>query len=457
MPPPARSAVRAAAPVDAWLAAVGASTDAVATLVDGLRAMDVRVHPEADSRSDDRPTNGIVAFTAPSPAVLDFVECASRGRGERILALSLSAELGGDDRWELLHAGACDVFTWVDHPDLVRHVGLRLRRWHAVDELLAQRHVQDFLVGESRVWQGVLREAVELARFTRASVLITGESGTGKERVAQLIHDLDPRPHKKDFVVLDCSTVVPSLSGSEFFGHEKGAFTGAATARAGAFELADGGTLFLDEVGELPVGLQAELLRVIQEGTFKRVGSNVWRKSAFRLVCATNRDVQAERAAGRFRTDFFYRIAECTLRLPSLRERTDDIVPLFRHFFGQLHPDDDPPRLEEAVHHLLVARDYPGNVRDLRSLALRISHRYLGDRYVTVGDIPEEDRPVPWRADAPWRDDHLEDWVRRALASGTRPEEITSAVAEVVARLVVARETDEVPTEHESTIAGREP
>ena len=128
-----------------------------------------------------------------------------------------------------------------------------------------------------------------------------------------------PRPSKGKLVVLDCSTVVPSLSGSEFFGHEKGAFTGASAAREGAFELANGGTLFLDEVGELPVALQAELLRVIQEGTFKRVGSNMWRKSTFRLVCATNRDVEAEQANGTFRNDFYYRIAGCTLHLPSLR------------------------------------------------------------------------------------------------------------------------------------------
>ena len=233
-------------------------------------------------------------------------------------------------------------------------------------------------MGDSPAWQAVLRDAVEVARFTDAAVLITGESGTGKERVAQLIHELDPRPAKKRLVVLDCSTVVPSLSGSEFFGHEKGAFTGASAARQGAFELADGGTLFLDEVGELSVPLQAELLRVIQEGTFKRVGSNTWRKSAFRLVCATNRDLAAEQADGAFRNDFYYRIAGCTLHLPSLRERTEDILPLFRHFFRQAHPDGEPPELEGAVRDLLVSREYPGNVRDLRSLVLRIVHRYLG-------------------------------------------------------------------------------
>ena len=141
--------------------------------------------------------------------------------------------------------------------------------------------------------------------------------------------------------------------------------------------------------------LQAELLRVIQEGTFKRVGSNTWRKSAFRLVCATNRDLAAEQAKGTFRNDFYYRIAGCTLHLPSLRERAEDILPLFRHFFRQAHPDREPPELEGAVRDLLVSRAYPGNVRDLRSLVLRIVHRYLGTGFVTVGDIPDDERPAP--------------------------------------------------------------
>ena len=133
-------------------------------------------------------------------------------------------------------------------------------------------------------------------------------------------------------------------------------------AREGAFELANGGTLFLDEVGELPVALQAELLRVIQEGTFKRVGSNMWRKSAFRLVCATNRDLRARsRPRGTFRNDFYYRIAGCTLHLPSLRDRTEDIIPLFRHFFRQVHPEPGTAgRSSDAVRDLLVEPGVPG-------------------------------------------------------------------------------------------------
>jgi transcriptional regulator with GAF, ATPase, and Fis domain len=141
------------------------------------------------------------------------------------------------------------------------------------------------------------------------------------------------------------------------------------SARDGAFALADRGTLFLDEVGELPNELQAELLRVVQEGTYKRVGSNAWRTTRFRLVCATNRDLAAEQAAGRFRRDFYYRIAAATLRLPPLRERTADILPLFHHFLAELAPAGTSPALDPVVRELVLRRDYPGNVRDLRQLA----------------------------------------------------------------------------------------
>lgn len=393
MVPPPQSRNPSPATVDAWLAVIGAPESVVTRVVDGLRSQGVRLLPRVDADAGGCRWNGVLVFGKLDPAVRHYLENAAQEGCQRILALATSSAVRGEDTWDLLRAGASDVLSWND-PAPAQHVALRLRRWQAIDDLLATRHVEDYLVGESRRWRAMLCEAVEIARFTSASVLITGETGTGKERMARLIHELDSRPLKKDLVVLDCSTVVPSLSGSEFFGHEKGAFTGASAARAGAFELADGGTLFLDEVGELPLGLQAELLRVIQEGTFKRVGSNVWRKSTFRLICATNRDLDAERAAGTFRTDFFYRIAECALQLPSLRDRTEDIVPLFQHFFRQLHPDREPPELAPDVEDLLLARDYPGNVRDLRSLVLRISHRYLGDRYITVGDIPEEDRPA---------------------------------------------------------------
>ena len=277
--------------------------------------------------------------------------------------------------------------------------------------------IRDELVGECPAWRSVVRQVVEMARFTDAPVLFSGESGTGKELVARAVHELDPRSDKGALVVLDCTTIVPSLSGSEFFGHERGAFTGADSPRDGAFALADGGTLFLDEVGELPLTLQAELLRVVQEGTYKRVGSNQWRETRFRLVCATNRDLLAEAAAERFRRDFYFRIAGWLIALPPLRERRGDILPLTRHFLRRLQPDPEPPELDAPVRDFLLGREYPGNVRDLRHLVTRMRHRHVGPGPITLGDIPDDEREAPAR-DRDWRDDGFERSVRTALERG---------------------------------------
>jgi DNA-binding NtrC family response regulator len=423
---PPRIDAAAGVPVDAWLQAVGVTDSLVEPVVRRLRAAGVRLRS-----GNGRAGNGVVVFAGSSGAAADSIEAVVDGGAERVLALSADGRPPGGDSWRLLRAGASDVLSWSDSASAARQVAERLRRWQTIDALVGSREVRESLVGDSPAWRAVLRDAVEVARFTDAAVLITGESGTGKERVAELIHELDPRPNKRRFVVLDCSTVVPSLSGSEFFGHEKGAFTGASAPREGAFELAHGGTLFLDEVGELPVPLQAELLRVIQEGTFKRVGSNLWRRSTFRLVCATNRELDDERANGAFRTDFYYRIAGCTLRLPSLRERPQDILPLVRHFFGQARPGAEPPELEEAVRELLVSRPYPGNVRDLRSLVLRIVHRYLGTGLVSVGDIPDAERPERAPGHGDWLDRRFADCVRHAVALGATPEEIAAAATDV--------------------------
>jgi transcriptional regulator with GAF, ATPase, and Fis domain len=431
-----------AAPVDAWIKVIGAPAPVVRSVQRALSAMAVELH-EHDRA--DRSPYGVVAFPTMTPGVVDFIRAVSRARSERILALSTSQVVGVDDSWQLLRAGAADVVTWRDQEVSARHIAARLRRWHTIDQLIGCQHVRDFMVGDSSAWQAVLRDAVEVARFTDASVLVTGESGTGKERVAQLIHELDPRRQKNPLVVLDCSTIVPSLSGSEFFGHDKGAFTGAAAPREGAFELANGGTLFLDEVGELTVTLQAELLRVIQEGTFKRVGSNVWRKSTFRLVCATNRNLEAEQAKGSFRNDFYYRISACRLHLPSLRDRNVDIIPLFRHFFREVYPDRDPPEIEDGVRELLVNRAYPGNVRDLRNLVLRIAHRNVGDGRITVGDIPEHERPAPAKCTPAAQADGFEQSIRRMLAQGATLEDITSAAADTAMRLMLSEEDSPHP------------
>ncbi len=285
-----------------------------------------------------------------------------------------------------------------------------------------------------------LRQVIEVAVFTDAAVMITGESGTGKELVARLLHTLDRRSNKGDLVILDCTTIVPELAGSEFFGHERGAFTNAVAARDGAFALAHGGTLFLDEVGELPLMLQADLLRVVQERTYKRVGSNSWEKTDFRLVCATNRDLLQEEAQGRFRRDFYYRIAGCTCKLPPLRERVEDILPLTRHFLTQFRPDLGAIELDEPVRQYLLRRTYPGNVRDLRQLISRIACRHVGPAPITVGDVPEDERPDPSDRPDDWCDEMFERTIRKALAWGVGLKDIGRVAEDVAVRNAVAAE-----------------
>jgi transcriptional regulator with GAF, ATPase, and Fis domain len=244
-----------------------------------------------------------------------------------------------------------------------------------------------------------------------------------------LIHSLDRRADKRELVLVDCTTVVPTLSGSEFFGHEKGAFTGAIAARDGAFEVADNGTLFLDEVGELSPGLQAELLRVIQEGTYKRVGGNTWRRTRFRLVCATNRDLKVEETEGRFRRDFYYRIAAWTCRLPSLRERHEDILPLAQHFLRELLPDASNPGFDRSVEELLATHEYPGNVRQLRQLVAQLARRHVGEGPVTVGAVPPELRPRNSTCSC-WPDAQFSACIAQALAEGVHLKEIGAVARE---------------------------
>src|SRR4051812_20919659 len=167
--------------------------------------------------------------------------------------------------WSLIEAGAFDVLQWPSLPVSADDVLRRLQRRRHVDELVVSHQVLGTVVGANPEWRLLVRSVVEAAIFTTSSVLITGESGTGKEQLARLIHDLDPRREKGDFIIVDCTTLSPELSGSELFGHERGAFTGAMAARDGAFALAHRGTLFLDEVGELRSELQAQLLRAVHE------------------------------------------------------------------------------------------------------------------------------------------------------------------------------------------------
>ena len=359
---------------------------------------------------------------------------------ERVLAVNLGvAHLPGEKKWGVLLAGASDLLVCgASFEDLADQVCARLKRWSEVDELTELPFLRETLIGQSTPWRALLRELVEAGRYTRASVLLIGETGTGKELLARSIHEVDGRPSKGQLVIVDCTTITQELAGSELFGHERGAFTGAAGERDGACALADGGTLFLDEIGELPAHLQAQLLRVVQEAKYKRVGGNTWRPSNFRLVSATNRDLSVEVGAGRFRSDLYYRIAGCVIQAPSLRERRSDIPTLARHFLEK-ECGCPAPEFDDAVQDYLAGRDYPGNVRELRQLVTRIAHRHTGRGPITVGDIPESDRPIPaWKPD--WRNEPLENVVREALATGASLKDVTQAAADSAIRLAVDRE-----------------
>ena len=390
-------------------------------------------------RNGDGRGPGLVLFDESGEALFEYVRGISDGGSGRVLAIALRpTALAGGAGWRLLQAGASDVLAWAGPADLARAVAHRLERWEQVDRVVNSPVVRDHLVGQGPVWLSLMRQIVEVAQFTDASILITGESGTGKELVARLVHTLDPRPGKKDLVVLDCTTVVPELSGSEFFGHERGAFTGAVGTREGAFALADGGTLFLDEVGDLPLPLQGQLLRVVQERMYKRVGGNHWQRTEFRLVCATNRELPREVERATFRSDFYYRIANWPCRLPSLRERREDILLLARHFVKEFSGEGDVPELSDEVRDYLLSREYPGNVRDLRQCVARMMYRHVGPGPITPGDIPPSERAGAPRDREAWHDTTFETCIRVALTMGVGLREIGRIAEDTAVRLAIA-------------------
>ena len=399
---------------------------------------------EVDLKRTERgPPSGscLVAFDRLTAEVLDELRAAGGWGRQRILAIALpGTELENSDMWSLLQSGASDVVRW-DHRDPpAREVVARLERWAEIDLMMRSAAVRQQLVGDSPHWVALLRQVVEVAAFNQTSVLLTGESGTGKELVAQLIHRLDRRPDKGPLVVVDCTTVVPTLSGSEFFGHERGAFTGAVAARDGAFGRAHGGTLFLDEIGELPLPLQAELLRVIQEGTYKRVGSDVWRDTEFRLVCATNRPLRDTVERGQFRSDLYHRIAAWSCELLPLRQRRDDILALATHFLAELVPSPGRPPFDPAVTDFLVRREYPGNIRELRFLMARIAARHIGRGPITVGSLPEAERPAAERRPDTWWQGPFEEAVGNAVSMSVGLREIGRVAQQTAVSVAVAAE-----------------
>jgi len=229
------------------------------------------------------------------------------------------------------------------------------------------------IIGNSPALNHALNVAVQVAS-TDLSVLIVGESGVGKEVFSQIIHALSSRKHNS-FIAVNCGAIPEGTIDSELFGHEKGSFTGAVDSRKGYFETVNGGTIFLDEIGEMPLGTQARLLRVLEAGEFIRVGSSKVQKTDVRVIAATNRELLEFTLNGRFRQDLYYRLSTVPIRVPSLRDRKEDIPLLFRKFvidFAERYKTN-AVQLDEEAKNLLINYSWPGNVRELKNIAEQIS------------------------------------------------------------------------------------
>ncbi len=293
----------------------------------------------------------IVILTAAFPTTGQIIEATQQGAHEVLRKEALAFELRG-----VIEA----ALQLVDQ-----------RRDSSPNEDERQDVGKNAIIGISRPLQDVLKVVGRVAQ-SDAPVLVTGESGTGKELVAKSIHDYSPRRHN-ELLIINCGAIPDNLLESELFGHEKGSFTGAMARRAGRFEECHEGTLFLDEVGDLPGSVQVKLLRVLQDGSFSRVGSNEVLKTDVRIVTATNKDLAAEVTAGRFREDLYYRLNVVEITLPPLRHRQEDIPLLAEFFLDRIARRNNQGRLQlsnEAVDYLKNHR-WPGNVRELENTMTR--------------------------------------------------------------------------------------
>ncbi len=265
-----------------------------------------------------------------------------------------------------------------------------VRQNKALTQELRQRYQFENIIGKTKVMQDIFR-MIERVADTQANILITGESGTGKELIARAVHQGNQTRRDQRFITVNCAALPETLLESELFGHEKGAFTGAVDRRKGRFEIAHKGTLFLDEIGDMPLSLQAKLLRVIQEREFERLGGNRTIKVDVRLVSASNQDLKRKVAEKLFREDLLYRLNVIHLHLPPLRERTDDIPLLVNHFvriYSEKSGRQDMKVSPEAMRYI-YAYPWPGNVRELENVIER-AVILCPNQTIQPGDLPEE-------------------------------------------------------------------
>jgi DNA-binding NtrC family response regulator len=311
--------------------------------------------------------------------VLEAILRESRERGVDTLVLIATAYADVASAVQALKIGAFDYLSKpLQLPELVVTVrkALEAKRLRAQVRQLAGRAraaMGDFVAGTSAGMRQVLEMVDKVAEATDTTVLVQGESGTGKELIADLIHRRTPGRSNEPFIEINCASVPENLLESELFGYERGAFTDAKAQKRGLFEEADGGTLFLDEIGELPAGTQAKLLKVLEEMTFRRLGGTRDLTVSLRLIAATNKDLAEEVRRGTFRLDLYHRLDVFHIRVPPLRDRREDIIPLAEHFLRIFGTRMRKPAasLAPETERILSEYDYPGNVRELKNLIER--------------------------------------------------------------------------------------
>ncbi len=368
------------------------------TIREGVVAVCERLGHDVASNDGGEP--GLARLTAEGPFDLVLTDLkmepmdglevlkAVKAHDETIAVMIMTAYATIETAVEAIKRGAFDYVEKPFSTDTLRIKVNRALEWHALErrnarlqatnEVLSGARDQAAVEDDTGLFEGMLGtgkamtslfQRIEKVAASETNVHVSGESGTGKELVAAAVHARSGRS-KGPLIKVNCGAIPETLIESELFGHEKGAFTGAIKRKLGRFELADGGTVFLDEIGELPLPMQVKLLRVLQEGELDRVGGERSVRIDVRIVSATNRDLKAEVEAGRFREDLFYRLHVVPLVLPPLRERTEDVVPLARHFVRKLRKRTNPSvnAISADAEAHLRAYHYPGNVRELENV-----------------------------------------------------------------------------------------